>query len=232
MARWIPIVLALTLLVAMPAGAVTITQWDLANATGQSANLSLTAGNTTASSITASAGITAWASTTQDGFIAASGWAPGSSPDPTRYYEWTITADPGFSIAYDSISLALFRGIQAGNHGAQLWDLRASTDVFASSDLFLHTFDITAAAADTQTLFTNADISVLGTQAGTVTFRLLGYDYTSAADFSGLGNDSGWLIYGTGIDPRIEGSVLVPEPSTGWLLGLGLALGLRRRGVR
>jgi len=156
---------ALTFLAATPAGAVTITQWDLANATGQSANIGLTAGNVTASSITASAAITAWASTAQDGFIAASGWAPGASPDPTRYYEWTVTADPGFSITYDSISLALFRGIQAGSHGAQLWDLRASTDAFASSDLFLQNFDITAAAADTQTLLKHADAAMYEARA-------------------------------------------------------------------
>lgn len=229
MVRRIVIVLALTLVVATPAGAVTIVEWDLASATGQSADPLATAGNVTATAITASAGVTAWASTTQDGFVAASGWAPGSSPDPTKYYEWTVTADPGFGIAYGSISLALFRGIQTGNHGAQLWDLRASTDGFASSDLFLQTFDITAAPADTQTPFLAADVSALGTQVATVTFRLFGYDYTSAADFSGLGNDSGWLIYGSGTNPRIDGTVVVPEPGTGMLLVLGLALGLHRR---
>ena len=128
-----------------------------------------------------------------------------------------------------TISLALFRGVQGANHGAELWDLRASTDGFASSDLFLSTFDISASGVDEQIPFLGVDISALGTQAGSVTFRLYGYDYTSPADFSGLGNDSGWVISGTGSNVIIEGTV-VPEAPTGSLLGGGLALlAVRRR---
>jgi hypothetical protein len=66
----------------------------------------------------------------------------------------------------------------------------------------------------------------LGSRQGTVTFRLFGYDYTSPADYSGLGNDSGWLISGTGSDVIVEGTVgtvvPAPEPSTAAMAMIGL----------
>jgi hypothetical protein len=227
-------ILAIGLLVlglSTSAVALPIVEWDLANATGQTAAVLSAATNTSATAIAPSGAITAWSSTAQDGFIAASGWGV-AAPDAARYYEWTVSADAGFAVDYQSITLALFRGIQGGTHGAEQWDLRASTDGFAASNIALQTLDISGSAADQQTLFSALDISALGTVAGTVTFRLYGYDYTQPADFSGLGNDSGWLIGGTGINPLIDGSVVtvVPEPGTALLVGLGLiALGVRRR---
>jgi len=213
------------------AWAVPIVQWDLASATGQTADPLLLVGNVSATAIAPSAGVTPWSSTAQDGFVAASGWAA-SAPDPGRYYEWQVTAGAGYAIDYRTIDLALFRGVQGSDHGAEQWDLRASTDGFATSDLFLRTFDISASGADEQITFAGADISGLGTLAGTVTFRLYGYDYTSAADFSGLGNDTGWLIGGTGPDPVVDGQVVsTPEPGSGVLLMLGL-LGLAWAGRR
>jgi len=213
------------------ADAVPIVSWDLANATGQTAAVSTLAANTSATAIAPSAGVTAWGSTAQNGFVAASGWAT-VAPDPARYYEWSVTAAAGFAIDYQGITLALFRGIQGANHGAQRWDLHASTDGFAASNVALQTLDISGSAADTQVLFSALDISALGSVAGTVTFRLYGYDYTATGDFSGLGNDSGWLIYGTGANPVVDGNVIavVPEPATGLLVMLGLvALAAQRR---
>jgi hypothetical protein len=73
------------------------------------------------------------------------------------------------------------------------------------------------------------DISAVGTQSGTVTFRLYGYDYTSPLDYSGLGNQPGpggtptEPLMGTGSD-LIVGGQLVPEPATLAPLGLGLAM--------
>jgi hypothetical protein len=212
-----------TLALAGAAGAVPIVEWDLTSATGQTATAVAFDSNLSATALTPSAGVTPWASTTQDGFVAASNWAA-AAPDPTKFYEFSITASAGYVVDYQTISLALFRGIQGGNHGAQSWDLHASTDAFASSDLFLQTFDISGAPADTQTLFGGVDISAIGSVAGQVTFRLYGYDYTAATDFSGLGNDSGWLIYGTGINPVVDGNVFmpVPEPGTALLVFMGL----------
>lgn len=213
------------------ASATPIVSWDLANATGQTANAISLDANVSGTSILP-VGASPWTSTAQNGFVAASGWGV-SAPDAGRYYEWTVSAAPGFQIQYETVTLALFRGISGAQHGAELWDLRASNDAFATQNLALQTFDISATAADTQQIFAGADISALGTQAGTVTFRLYGYDYTAPGDFSGLGNDSGWLIYGTGTNPTIDGSVfaLVPEPSTALLLGLGLVV-LGGRGRR
>ena len=88
----------------------------------------------------------------------------------------------------------------------------------------LQTFDISSTPADEQMIFGGVDISAIGSVAGTVTFRLFGFDYTAAGDFSGFGNDSGWLIGGTGINPVVDGNVFfpIPEPSTAFLTALGL----------
>lgn len=213
---------ALLLLVGSGASAMPIVSWDLTNATGQTATAISLDANVVGTSITP-VGASAWASTAQSGFVAASGWGV-SAPDAGDYYEWSVSAAAGYQIQYETITLALFRGISGAQHGAQLWDLRASNDGFAAQNLMLQTFDISATAADTQQIFADADISTVGTQAGTVTFRLYGYDYTAPSDFSGLGNDSGWLIYGTGTNPTVDGSVfaIVPEAGTTMLVGLGL----------
>lgn len=222
----------LALAFAPSAGALPIATWDLANATGQQANVLSTEANVTAS-VLDEVGVTQWGSTAQDGFVAAQGWAASPTTyDPTRYYEFSVTADAGFAITYETIDLALFRGINGGGHGAELWDLHASTDGFATSDFDLGTFDISSSGVDEQILFAGHDISALGTQTATVTFRLYGYDYTSSGDYSGLGNDSGWVITGTGVDPTVGGTVAaVPEPDAAALAGGGL-LGLFLLGRR
>jgi hypothetical protein len=220
---------ALALGLAPAADALPIATWDLANATGQDAAVLSTALNVSATALD-EVGVTEWSSTAQDGFVAAAGWAASPTTyDPSRYYEFSVSADAGWAITYETLDLALFRGIQGAVHGAEKWDLRASTDGFAGSDLALGTFDISASGGDVQTLFTGHDISALGTQAGTVTFRLHGYDYTSGADYSGLGNDDGtWLIYGTGTDLAVGGTVsaaappAVPEARRGLLASGGL----------
>jgi hypothetical protein len=212
--------LALGLGLGAPAAAVPIAGWDIAAATGAGAAVDFTATDVTATALTA-VGVTPW-TFGQNGFVAAAGWAPGLVPDAARYFQWSVTAAPGSAIQFGSMALALLRGIQGANHGAELWDLRASNDGFASSVL-VQTLDISSSGPDTQVVF-NVDLTVLGTLTGTVTFRLFGYDYTSPSDYSGLGNDSGWVIAGTGVDLGIQGSVvsLVPEPASLPLLGLGL----------
>jgi hypothetical protein len=155
-------------------------------------------------------------------FTAAADWgASAAAPDTTKYYEFSVTAAAGHSIIYEDITLSLFRGIQGTDHGAQLWELRASHDGYAGT---LAAFDISASEADEQTLFSMADISAVGTRSGTVTFRLYGYDYTSPVDYSGLGNHPGPTpLSGTGSNLIVGGQV-VPEPETLAQLGLGLAM--------
>ena len=115
---------------------------------------------------------------------------------------------------------------RGADHGAQRWDLYASTNGFASSEMLLTSFDISSSSADFQTQFLSTDISVIGSVQNTVTFRLFGYDYTSPADFSGLDNDSGWLISGTGSNVVLDGTVSAvvptPEPGTALLALTGL----------
>ncbi|MDH3685397.1 MAG: hypothetical protein OEP95_04185 [Myxococcales bacterium] len=207
---------------ASSAQAVPIATWDIANATGQSAAVGFTETGVSAVDLV-SVGVPLWPNTNQDGFVVASDWAPGAVADPSRYFEWSLTIDASTEIDLNSIDLALFRGLQGPNHGAELWDLHASFDGFSGSDISLATLDISASAGDEQTLF-NVDLSTLGTLMNTtVTFRLYGYDYTSNNDYSGLGNDSGWVIGGTGADVMIDG-VLVPEPSVALMVGVGLLL--------
>lgn len=222
--------LVLALGLAHGAQAAPIVTWDLANATGQQADVLATAANVSATAID-EVGVSQWTSTAQDGFVAASGWPSALSYDPTRYFEWSVSAAVGFEVSYQTFDVALFRGIWGGGHGAELWDLRASGDAFASADVALGSFDISASAADEQIQFVGHDISALGTRTGTVTFRLYGYDQTQAGDYSGLGNDSGWLIGGTGLDPVVGGVVqAVPEPPPTLLALLGL-LGLLAGGT-
>lgn len=232
-ATWIlAAALALGLGAGTRAAAAPIATWDIANAPGSGAAVGFAATGVTATALTA-VGVTPW-TFGQTGFVAAAGWAPGLAPDPGRYFEWSVTSAPGSAVQFSSMALALLRGIQGANHGAQLWDLRASSDGFASSVL-VQTLDISSSAADTQVIF-NVDLSTLGTQAGTMTFRLYGYDYTSPSDYAGFGNDSGWVIFGTGVDLGVDGTVVsvVPEPASLPLVGLGLAVVAagRRRALR
>ena len=214
---------AWTLLASVAAHAVPIATWDIANATGQSAAVGFTEVGVSATDLV-SVGVNPWPSGGQDGFVVASGWAPGLVADPSLYFEWSFTVDAVTQVALNSVTLALLRGVQGPNHGAELWDLHASVDGFVGSDVSLATLDISASGVDEQIVFV-VDLSALGTVSNTtVTFRLYGYDYTSGADYSGLGNDSGWVISGTGADVLVDGLIVVPEPATALLLGLALVL--------
>lgn len=68
--------LAWTFWVSPAAQAVPITTWDIANATGQSASVGFTETGISATDL-AAVGVNPWPTFTQDGFVVASGWAPG-----------------------------------------------------------------------------------------------------------------------------------------------------------
>jgi hypothetical protein len=202
------------------ASALPIIDWDIQGSDGQTASVLSAVADVSGTDLTP-VNVTPW----PGGyccFTAASDWEPGSAaPDLSKYYEFSVTAAAGHSIVYEDLTLSLFRGIQGTDHGAQLWELRSSHDGYASSLAF---FDISSSPADEQTLFSAVDISAVGMQPGTVTFRLYGYDYTSSLDFSGLGNQPGSTpLSGTGSN-LVVGGVVVPEPETLAQLGLGLAV--------
>jgi hypothetical protein len=224
-------VVGAALLLSRVASAAPIIEWDILAATGQTASASSSVPEVSGTDLTP-VNVTPW----PGGyccFVAAADWETSAAgPDLTKYYEFSITAAVGYSIVYEDITLSLFRGIQGGNHGAQLWQLRASHDGYAGVLAF---FDISGSAVDEQTPFSGVDISAVGTQPGTITFRLYGYDYTSSSDYSGLGNQPGSTpLSGTGSD-LIMGGQLVPEPMTLAQVSLGLtmlALAGRRRSGR
>jgi hypothetical protein len=224
-------VVGAALLLSRVVSAAPIIEWDIFAATGQTASASGAVPEVSGTDLTP-VNVTPW----PGGyccFVAAADWETSAAgPDLSKYYEFSISAAAGYSIVYEDITLSLFRGIQGTDHGAQLWQLRASHDGYAG---VLAVFDISGSSADVQTPFSVVGISAVGTQPGTVTFRLYGYDYTSPTDYSGLGNQPGSTpLSGTGSN-LIMGGQLVPEPMTLMQVSLGLAmlaLAGRRRSSR
>jgi len=196
-------VVCVLLLLAPAASALPIIDWDVLGSDGQTAAVLSTVQDVSGTALTP-VNVTPW----PGGFCcftAAADWGTGAAaPDLTRYYEFSVTAAAGYEIVYEDITLSLFRGLQGTDHGAELWQLRASHDSYASA---VASFDISWSGADEQILFSNVDISAVGTQLGTVTFRLYGYDYTSASDYSGLGNHPNtWPLSGTGANLTVGGA--------------------------
>ncbi len=214
---------------ATAAQSATIATWDIAGSDGNTA-VALTPNAGTIATSLGPVGVTPW----PGGFCcftAAADWGTSAiAPDLAKYYQFSAGADAGYSITFADASLSLFRGIAGATHGADQWQLRASHDGFSS---IVASFDISGSATDEQVLFTNVDLSVIGTQTSLVEFRLYGFNYTNAADFSGLGNQPGnFPLTGTGIDLIIEGGItLVPEPNAAIMIGLGL-IGLGFGGQR
>lgn len=208
------------LALASAASAFPIIEWNIGGSDGQTASI-LTSASQVSGTDLVPVNVTPW----PGGyccFIAASDWGTSDTdPDLDKFYEFSVTAAPGHAIVYEDISLSLFRGIQGGNHGAELWELRASHDGYMGT---LALFDLSSSGADEQIPFSGVDISAVGAQAGTVTFRLYGFDYTSPTDYSGLGNHPGPSpLWGSGSDLVVGGRV-VPEPKSLAQLGLGLAM--------
>ncbi len=208
------------LVLAPAASAFPIIEWNIGGSDGQTASIMTSVALVSGTDLVP-VNVTPW----PGGyccFTAASDWGTSDTdPDLTKFYEFSVSAASGHSIVYEDISLSLFRGVQGGNHGAELWELRASHDGYTGT---LALFDLSGSAADEQIPFSAVDISAVGTQAGTVSFRLYGYDYTAPSDYSGLGNHPGPSpLSGSGSDLVVGGHV-VPEPRSLAQLGLGLAM--------
>ena len=206
-----------------------ILEYDIASADGEKALVKSVADNLSASELTASGVTTRRPNQGYTGMVSAKDWATALTPDLSRYFEFTVAADLGYSVDYQSISFALFRGYQNGNnYGPESWALHGSTDAFISSDIFLFSLDISATGSDEQITFLDQDISALGTQPSSVTFRLYGYDAGHTNAYGGLGNDDGTWLGGTGSNVLLSGSIVdvnpVPEPITILVLALGAAV--------
>ena len=204
---------------ACPAWADLIVQYDIAEADGIEAQTAAMASHVAASALGVVGARVPNSSQAIPGTVMARRWSTDSSPDPAKYLEFSVSADPGYLVSYDSVTLGLFRSYRrAGRYGAESWDLRASTDGFSSSDVFLSSFDISGSASNEQVVFSDVDISVLGTQSSTVSFRLYGYDAAGNNNFSGLSNEDGTSLGGSGSDLMLGGLVApaspLPEPIT------------------
>ena len=211
-----------------------ILEYDMAAADGRTAQVAATATNTAASTLTATGVNTRNPSQGYTGMVAARNWPTASNPALGKYFEFSLTADPGNSVTYDSLTLALFRDYRNANrHGAESWQMHASTDGFSLSDILLLSLDISGSSSNEQIVFSDQDISAFGTQVGTVTFRLYGYDRRGSNVYAGLANEDGTNLTGTGTNLILNGFVNppapLPEPMTIVVLALGAALGILRR---
>ena len=124
------------------------------------------------------------------GFLAAAGWTTSSTRNASDYIQFTVTAANRFSIDYNSITYGLFvqdSGNPSDYKGPRTWELRYSTDGFASDDHLLdtHSNSYSNASALVQTTYTT-DLSSIGTTGQTVTFRLYGY-YSQGSETGSAG---------------------------------------------
>ena len=211
---------------APPVWAGYILQYDISAADGAKAQITTTAANVSATTPTAVGVRTRNPRQGYSGILAARNWPSGSSLAPDKYFEFSVTAVPGYSVSYDSITLALFRDYRRANsHGAESWELHASPDGFSTSDVSLLSFDISGSAPNEQIVFLDQEVSALGTQVGTVSFRLYGYDRRGSSVYAGLANEDGTYLTGTGSALILEGLVNSPipgpEPMTIPFLALG-----------
>jgi Secretion system C-terminal sorting domain len=162
----------LFLLIVLVSQAQTLAVWDFENATTPTAP-SNTAANGIASPISLGA---AQAASYFTGFsslkaISTTGFPSTTTPDLTKYYEFTITPNAGFGVNISEISFH----IQRSNTGPTGWVLRGSTDNFVTAiNVATNTVAVPTVFASTQqttgTITTNASLQSISN----ITFRLYG----------------------------------------------------------
>ena len=147
-------------------------------------------------------------------------WSAGAL-DTTDYLSFSITGN----VTYQSVEFSLYNNFD----GAGNWELRSSADAFAST-LASGTFTGIFGGG----LFISADVSALGTQNGSIEFRL--YTYNNSGTTNPLqrgirgtaGGGSGLVINGTtgGGTPPVVAALPVPALSEAMLFGLIVLVGL------
>ena len=137
-----------------------------------SAVASTTGANITASNVTMGSDITGGAQNSGGDFFGQDGWPATTTIDPNAYMQFVISPNSGYYLVLNTISLNLRHstlGNSAGS-GPTSWQLRSSLDnytsVIASGTLTIayQTFPVALPAA------------FQGIAAGSVTFRLYGYN--------------------------------------------------------
>lgn len=203
-----------------------IVTYPISSTSGNSPNLAATgvSSHVTASDLTlVGMGRIAFTQT-----FSGSGWPLGSI-DTGKYFQFSVTPESGYAVTYSTLTYSLFRS-QFDTTDIKTWELRASLDGFASSDILLANNSLAGVPSLEMTLFSN-NISALGTQTGQVTFRLYGQDDgTTGGGLAGLANRTEFA--GTGSDVLLGGSVsAVPEvEQIGMIAAAGLlAFGIIRR---
>jgi len=139
-------------------------------------------------------------------------WTTATSRDANDYIQASITPDSGREISYESVTFGLAtEDYDASYSGPKTAELRYSTDGFNSSDVLVNTYDLNSLGSLEQKTYAE-DISALGTQAGTVTFRWYGYnregtDVASVFAMANVDSDSSFDYSGTGSNVIFKGTV-------------------------
>ena len=94
---------------ACPAWADLIVQYDIAEADGIEAQTAAMASHVAASALGVVGARVPNSSQAIPGTVMARRWSTDSSPDPAKYLEFSVSADPGYLVSYDSVTLGLFR---------------------------------------------------------------------------------------------------------------------------
>jgi hypothetical protein len=114
-------------LVSAPAAAVDLAEWDLAGANADVSDVVQVASevaHVSAQPLTAQGDLQP--SFDRESTFLYAGWPTGQTPDPTKYFEFSIAPDPGFSVQYESLSLAVASG-GSGTGAFQIRTRRTAT---------------------------------------------------------------------------------------------------------
>jgi hypothetical protein len=165
------------------------------NFTGNSAAANTTGANITASSVTMGSDITGGPQFNGTDFYGLDGWPTTATIDPNAYMQFGISPNSGFYLVLNTMSMYLRRsttGTSAGS-GPMSWRLSSSLDnytsVLASGTLTTsyQTFTVTLPAA------------FQGIVAGSVTFRLYGYNEVTTTGGSNRFVTDGISVAGSAI---------------------------------
>jgi hypothetical protein len=164
------LVLVITgILISTGACAQTAASWTFG---GSSAAASTTGAHIIASSVTMGTDVTGGPQFSGTDFFGQDGWPATTTIDPNAYMQFVVSSGSGFYLVLNTISIQLRHsslGASAGS-GPTSWQLSSSLDNYTS---VLASGTLTAAY---QTFPINLPAAFQGIAAGTVTFRLYGYN--------------------------------------------------------